>query len=305
MALHPENSPSKHTRRLAGLSLCSGHGGLELGLTIAEPGYESVCHVERNAFCASALVARMEDKAMDRAPVWDDVKSFDGRPWRGKVDILTAGYPCQPFAASGSRKAEKDPRHLWPDVRRIAEEIQPEWIFCENVEGHLDRGLQSVLDDLARMDFEPKAGLFAAGEVGASHRRRRIFILAHANTSTIRMRGEHQVRRSGDAVRTVEPGIGEAISPEGSRTELDGVLDDIQGGRSTSGNPYTLPAFAPPPCDFKAWDKITSRHLGLEPCLYGLDHGMADRMERSEGAGNGVVPLAAAYAWRTLRVEFG
>jgi len=213
-------------------------------------------------------------------------------------------YPCQPFAASGSKEPKKEPLHLWPDVKRIIGEVNPEWGFRENVEGHLDRGLQSVLDDPERMEFEPKAGLFAAGEVGASHLRRRFFILAHANTSDNGLRGEPEVRRSGDAVRTAEPGIRQAISPSGSGAELDDLLDDLEGGGRAAGGADAIPAFAPAPFDFKAWDKITRRYPHLEPGLYPLDHGVANWLERSAGAGNGVVPLVAAYARRTLLAEF-
>src|SRR5690606_32653406 len=85
---------------LFGLSLCSGAGGLDLGLAIAIPGYRAVGHVERGTYAAAILVARMEDAALDQAPVWDDIASFDGRPWRGAVDIVTAGYPCQPFSVA-------------------------------------------------------------------------------------------------------------------------------------------------------------------------------------------------------------
>ena len=108
---------------LFGLSLCSGAGGLDLGLTIAMPGYRTVGHVERETYAAAILVARMEEAALDPAPVWDDVASFDGRPWRGAVDIVTAGYPCQPFSVAGKRRGADDPRHLWPHVARIIGEV--------------------------------------------------------------------------------------------------------------------------------------------------------------------------------------
>ncbi|MBU2652629.1 MAG: DNA cytosine methyltransferase, partial [Bacteroidetes bacterium] len=140
MALHS----SRLSAPLCGIALCAGYGGLELGLHIAEPRYRTVCFVEREAHAAAALVTRMEDEAVDRAPVWDDVKSFDGRPWRGRVHILTAGYPCQPFSSSGRRRGTKDPRHLWPDVARIVGEAEPEWVFLENVLGHLDLGFSEV-----------------------------------------------------------------------------------------------------------------------------------------------------------------
>lgn len=165
--------------RMNGLALCAGHGGLELGLHIAEPGYRTVCYVEREAYQAAALVARMEDQALDNAPVWDDVKTFDGRPWRGRVDIVTGGYPCQPFSTAGKRRGANDPRHIWPDIKRIVEEIGPEWCLFENVANHLNLGFYEVAQDLRSMGYQVAADLVSAKETGASHNRLRLFIVAH------------------------------------------------------------------------------------------------------------------------------
>jgi len=124
LALHPTGRASgTEDACLFGLSLCSGTGGLDLGLTIAIPGYRAVGYVERETYAAAILVARMEDAALDQAVVWDDVATFDDRPWRGAVDILSAGYPCQPFSVAGKRLGNEDPRHLWPHVVRHARAI--------------------------------------------------------------------------------------------------------------------------------------------------------------------------------------
>ncbi|ADE86471.1 DNA methyltransferase [Rhodobacter capsulatus R121] len=163
---------------LFGLSLCSGAGGLDLGLTIAIPGYRAVGHVERETFAAATLVARMEDASLDRAPVWDDVATFDGRPWRGAVDIVTAGYPCQPFSVAGKRRGADDPRHLWPHVARIIGEVEPPFVFLENVAHHLRLGFLEVASGLVGMGYRLAAGLFTAAEVGAPHKHERLFILA-------------------------------------------------------------------------------------------------------------------------------
>ena len=148
MALHSNSDPSDPLR---GISLCAGYGGLDLGVHIAEPGYRTVGYVEREAHAAATLVARMEDEALAPAAIWDDLRSFDGRPWRGRVDLVSAGYPCQPFSQAGHRRGAADPRHLWPEVARIIDEVGPRWAFLENVAGHVTLGLGDVAQDLRGM----------------------------------------------------------------------------------------------------------------------------------------------------------
>jgi len=179
LALHPSGRASgAGDACLFGLSLCSGAGGLDLGLAIAIPGYRAVGHVERETFAAATLVARMEDASLDSAPVWDDVGTFNGGPWRGAVDIVTAGYPCQPFSVAGKRRGANDPRHLWPHVARIIGEVEPSFVFLENVAHHLRLGFSEVASGLVCMGYRLAAGLFTAAEVGAPHKRERLFILA-------------------------------------------------------------------------------------------------------------------------------
>ncbi|MFO1144526.1 MAG: DNA cytosine methyltransferase [Amaricoccus sp.] len=179
MALHAAGVlPGGDGDALLGLSLCAGVGGLDLGLVLACPGYRTVGYVEREAFAAALLVARMEDAALDHAPVWDDVAGFDGGPWRGGVDIVLAGYPCQPFSVAGRRLAAADPRHLWPHVARIVGEVAPPFVFLENVAHHLRLGFPEVAGDLVGLGYRLAAGLFTAAEVGAPHRRERLFVLA-------------------------------------------------------------------------------------------------------------------------------
>lgn len=303
MALHSHDVPENH---LAGIALCAGVGGLELGLHIAEPGYRTVCYVERDAFAAATLVARMDDEALDRAPIWSDLRSFDGRPWRGKVHLLTAGYPCQPFSAAGHKLGTADPRHLWPEVARVATEAEVEWIFCENVEGHVNLGLPEVLADLRGMGYEPKAGLFSALEVGASHLRRRIFILAHSNRHGALLEpGGYRAERKGPAL----PAGDRPDRQAGVPLEVHAPVEHDDGPhaparRAADRTGGELPLFPPPPFDLAAWDTVLERRMDLQPEFFGLDDGLANRVERSHAVGNGVVSLAAAYAWRTLRAAF-
>jgi DNA (cytosine-5)-methyltransferase 1 len=161
------------------LSLCAGIGGIDLGLSLALPAARTVCYVENEATACEKLVARIEDGALDDAPVWTDLRTFNGRKWRGLVHCVSGGYPCQPFSCAGKQRGAKDPRHLWPHVARIIREVQPEWVFLENVANHLRIGFREVARELRAMGYRVEAGLFSATEVGAPHLRKRLFVLAH------------------------------------------------------------------------------------------------------------------------------
>lgn len=169
MVLRPRN----------GLSLCAGAGGLDLGLMLAEPYFHTHCWVEWEDYPRQSIIAGQRAGYFIPAPIWDDVSTFDGRPFRGSLDTILAGYPCQPFSHAGQRKGESDARHLWPEVARIIDEVRPEWALLENVAGHVSLGLETVLRDLRDMGFTSAAGLFSASEVGAPHERLRVFIVAH------------------------------------------------------------------------------------------------------------------------------
>jgi len=164
-----------------GLSLCAGGGGLDLGLMLTEPGYHTRALIEWEDWPRTVLIAAQRAGYFVPAPIWDDLRSFDARPFRGAFDTVLAGYPCQPFSAAGKRGGADDPRHLWPDVARVVGECAPEWVFLENVAGHVTLGLETVLRELWDMGYTPAAGLFSAAEVGAPHQRLRIFILAHTD----------------------------------------------------------------------------------------------------------------------------
>lgn len=182
MKAEGNGEPHVAVRPMRHLSLCAGYGGLDLGLKLAlgECGVRTVCYVEREASAAATLVARMEDSALDQAPVWDCLETFAGAAWRGAVDIVSAGFPCQPWSTAGKREGTDDARWLWPSVFRVAVDVGAPFVFLENVPGLVTgHGLEYVLSDLASAGFDAEWGYFSAGEVGASHRRRRVFILAY------------------------------------------------------------------------------------------------------------------------------
>lgn len=300
MALHP-NQNAELRGPSQGLALCAGYGGLEIGVSIAEPQCRTIGIVEREVHAAATLVARMADKTICEAPIWSDVKTFDGKPWRGKVDLITAGYPCQPFSQSGRQLGEADPRHLWPDIKRIITEVQPQWCFFENVVGHLDLGADVVIGDLQRLGYRVKAGLFSAAEVGASHLRQRLFIMAYADVQPL-LQSHAAGSQSGGIEAEGRPDaswISDCDWP--SCKNLDAHMVDAEGSGRAADEGYELGLFAPAPYQFAAWSQILEHRPDLQPELFGLAHGLAGRVERSRAAGNGVVPLSAAYAWRSLK----
>jgi DNA (cytosine-5)-methyltransferase 1 len=159
------------------IELCAGYGGLGIALAMARPDTRIVCAVENEGTAAEIMGARIEDAMLDDFAIWSDARTFDGRPWRGRVHCITAGYPCQPFSAAGKRRGAADPRHLWPHVLRIIEEVEPLEVFLENVDAHLSLGFFEVAKSLRDLGYRGEAGIFSAEEVGAPHRRKRLFAL--------------------------------------------------------------------------------------------------------------------------------
>ena len=172
-----------NTKKLSILSLCTGYGGLELGLSKALENPLRVIAVEIEAFALANLVAKSEKGKMDIEAMWPNLKTFPAKKFRGCFDIITAGYPCQPFSHAGKRKGKEDPRHLWPYIEKIIAETRPVYGFFENVSGHLTLGFPDVYKSLQNLGYSVEAGLFTAAECGASHRRQRLFILAHSDSN--------------------------------------------------------------------------------------------------------------------------
>ena len=172
------------------ISLCSGYGGIDLGLRRVLPDVRTIAYVEIEAFACANLVEKMESEQLDAAPIWTNLKSFNAKPFLNKVDILSGGFPCQPFSHAGQRKGTEDPRHLFPDIERIIMECNPNIVFLENVEGIIPAKyqgetdtsvLQYVLGRMEKMGYRTEAGVFSAIECGAPHQRKRVFICGVSN----------------------------------------------------------------------------------------------------------------------------
>jgi DNA (cytosine-5)-methyltransferase 1 len=159
------------------LALFAGVGGGILGGKLL--GWRTVCAVEWEPYPASVLVARQNDGLLPAFPIWDDVQTFDGKPWRGIVDVVSGGFPCQDISSAGRGAGIEGERSgMWREMARIIHEVRPRFAFVENSPMLTSRGLGAVLGDLASMGFNARWGVLGASDFGANHERQRIWIVA-------------------------------------------------------------------------------------------------------------------------------
>lgn len=207
------------------LSVCPGLLGIERGLKRVFPRLRTAAYVEIETFIVENILSAMEAGLVDAAPIWTNLKTFNPEPFRGQIDILLGGYPCQPFSLAGNRGGADDPRHLWPYLFKIAGTIKPLCCFFENVSGHLSMGYDQVYRDLRSLGYRVESGIYTASEVGAPHQRERLFILAILGDT-----GRESLERSGFGSGIDTQGWGEqngqVIKSSGSRS-----LENTNGER--------------------------------------------------------------------------
>ena len=284
------------------LSLFTGYGGLELGLARALGGARTVCMVEREAFAAANLVAQMQAGAVAPAPIWTDVSTFDGKPWRGRVDILTGGPPCQPFSTAGKRRHTDDERWIWADVARIIGEVRPGVVFLENVPGLRKRGLGVMLRDLAALGFDgAEWGCFRASDAGAPHRRTRLFLLAYADREQLRQLCRGRGGQGGASAAKPSVAGAALANASGLGQPEQRTAHDEHRGDASGHQPDGRHAFPPGPDDAEGWRRWLGAG-GPQPGVRGGAHagGCKNRVDRIRLLGNGVVPAQAELAFREL-----
>ena len=172
------------------LDLFSGIGGFSYAAEKLIGGYETVAFCEMDEFCQKVL-----KKHWPQVPIFDDVRTLDAARL-GRIDIVTGGYPCQPFSQAGRRQGEEDERHLWPEMLRIIKSCQPRYVLAENVAGHVTMGLDQVLTDLEDQGYTTRAIIVPACAKNAPHRRDRVWIIGqyvgyteHNGSSATKIRG--------------------------------------------------------------------------------------------------------------------
>jgi DNA (cytosine-5)-methyltransferase 1 len=315
------------TKAVTHLGLCAGYGGIELGLKRAIPNLRTVALCEVEAFAISNLVAKMEAGCLEPVPVWPNLKTFPWQSFRGCVDILTGGYPCQPFSAAGKRQGADDPRHLWPYIARGIQILQPRVCFFENVEGHISLGLSDVIEDLAGMGYRTTWGIFSASEVGAPHQRKRVFIMAYSSS----WRGEslydwnaksENAFSCGQGMADTEcgglvSGRSDAGQSQGSQSEHCSAWPSRPGEQQYGWEPPRVventrhKRQAKQQIDADRTEQSDIRQT--QPALGGNPDGSSGRLDYAQLCvsgdnranelrllGNGVVPATASLAFRTL-----
>lgn len=162
------------------LALFAGAGGGLLGSQIL--GWRTVCAVEVDAYARSVLFERQKEGHLERFPIWDDIQTFDGRPWRGLVDVLSGGFPCNDISSAGAGGGVTEGYSvLWFQMLRVIEECRPPFVFAENSSKLRTRGLGTILKGLAGLGYDARWCVLGARHAGAPHQRDRMWLVAHAN----------------------------------------------------------------------------------------------------------------------------
>ena len=238
-------------------------------------GWRTRCAVELDAYARRVLLARQADGSLPRFPVWDDVCTFDGRPWRGHIDVVSGGFPCQDISFAGRGAGLCGARSaLWWEMHRIICEVGPQFVFVENVAALANRGLDAVLGSLADIGFDARWGVLSAAAVGAPHKRDRMWIVAQlADTDSAGLEG-----RDGQVVSECP---GEWIAGQGGSQIPNADGKQLENRRKPASSQR---------CSW--WC--------AEPDVGRVANGVAARVDRIRALGNGQVPEVARRAWEAL-----
>ncbi|MFO0204160.1 MAG: DNA cytosine methyltransferase [Alphaproteobacteria bacterium] len=280
------------------LALFAGAGGGILGGKLL--GWETVCAVEWEPYPAAVLAARQNEGFLPPFPIWDDVQTFDGRPWRGLVDVVSGGFPCQDISSAGKGAGITGERSgMWKHMARIIGEVRPRYAFVENSPVLTSRGLGKVLGDLAAMGYDAEWGVLGAVHAGAPHERERIWIVAHSNGARLEEHGELLTtvpERPSAPTPDQEPEEAGRYSPDVAyaKSRNSGEPGEREGRENTGGGGEDCGGLegAREICGEEWWS--------TEPGVGRVADGVAARVDRLSALGNGQVPQVAALAWSVL-----
>jgi len=274
------------------LSLFTGAGGGLLGTKLL--GWEPVGYVEWNEYCQQVIAARIRDGYLPAAPIFTDVREFvqsgAAEQYRGFADVVSAGFPCQPFSVAGKQAGADDERNMWPATADVIRIVQPRSVLLENVPGLISSGyFGTVIGDLADMGYVGRWGVISAADCGAPHKRSRVWIVGHSSQSVAKCSerdfdGACGVRSS---VTSFESGSTKALADSNS-IGSSGSWWAIDPGSSTEGT------------DWEVDRAFHESRWGIEPGLGRVVNGVANRVDRLKAIGNGQVSSVARRAYECL-----
>lgn len=303
--------------QLRELALFAGAGGGILAGHLL--GWRTVCAVEYAAYPRSVLLARQRDGMLPKFPVWDDVRTFDGKPWRGHVDVVSGGFPCQDISIAGKGDGLDGERSgLWTEMARIIGEVQPRFAFVENSPMLTSRGLDRVLGDLSTLGYDAVWGVVGADDAGAPHRRERIWIVAYASSKRFE---QPETQQTSERRLTIAGGSGQHPIGQLADTDLCGRLHGQAQEQPAAGGVHAQREPQPggedvadagindaqmfKPCiayreERSGQVERQARSCGdgvrwwsAEPGLGGMAHGLADRLDLHGTPEPGSVPRVA------------
>ena len=315
------------------LSLFSGAGG---GLLATKHLLEwtTIGYVENESYCQAVIRQRISDGLLDSAPIFSDIRDFISqgyaKAYQGMVDVITAGFPCQPFSVAGKRQAQDDSRNMWPQTIETIRIVKPKFAFLENVPGLLSS--KSAMDeitgrpisycatifrDLAEAGYYARHTILGADDVGAIHRRKRLWILAHTTgkrsdkgtsiTNKERQFLENQVkpgdRRTSKTRRSYIRGDEISTNP---KCELRPQWEDWRILREDCGtcqNNRKKKEWCEDRIEFEMGRKnqTVSYQQLFKSCICRMDDELASQLDRLKAIGNGQFPQVAATAWEILK----
>jgi len=264
--------------------------------------HKCIGYVEYEKYCQKILRQRIRDGILDAAPIFGDIKMFISEgyaeAYKGMVDVLTAGFPCQPFSVAGKGAGENDPRNMWPQTQDCISIIRPQYCFLENVPGLLSHGyIRRIFGDLAAMGYNAKWGVIGADDVGAPHRRKRLWIVANSILQGSQKRSA-QSGNVGQEYQTIERGritwwdTDPADLPDTIKFDDDACR---YGASADGGERHEKANIS------RSEGSGTTRPI--KPRVGRVVTGCSSRVGKLKALGNMQVPAVAATAWKILTGE--
>ena len=262
------------------LDLFSGIGGFSLGLEWA--GMETIAMCEKDKFCRQVLAKHWPD-----ITIHEDIRDLNGKDYKGSIDVVCGGFPCQPFSVAGKQLGKADDRHLWPEMLRVIKESAPAWVIGENVSGFVRMALDDVCSDLEGEGYRVQSFIIPACAVEAHHRRDRCWVVAYSDENDRRRRDstisqerhtwmEHRSGGQGQSLSGSDSDVAYSESERVQRLRSCGLEESHAHG------PALLPL-----CEGKGFG---STYWETEPDVDRVVDGVPNRVDRIKSLGNAVVP---------------